>query len=330
MAGSIGVLVYCETADGKLASIATELLGIGNHLAKELGQNLGAVLIGSDVSGLAQEAIAYGANKVYVVDDPCLKDYLTDSYLQVMDVVVRRTLPQIVVLPHTYVGSDLAPRLAFRLDTAATTDCVALSVDPATKRMHMTKPVYGGKANAIYGCECDPQIATVRSKVMSPSQKDVNRKGEVINIDAGIDPTSERAKVVDRKVEVAAGVKLEDAGVVGTGGRGIGGPEGFKQLEDLARLLQGAVGASRAACDSSWVPDSFQVGLTGKIVSPDIYIAVGLSGSTQHLAGCSGSRVIVAINTDPEANIFKVAHYGIVADWRKAVPAFTDAVKQLG
>ncbi len=329
MADSKGVMVHCEVAEGKLAPIAIELLGAGGRLARDLGQELSAVLVGSNISALAQEALAYGANKVYVIDDPVLKDYLTDSYLAVMDKVVKQAMPLILLLGQTQTGRDLTPRLAFRLNTAAIMDCVALSIDPATKRMLQTKPVYGGNAQAIQYCQTDPQIATVRMKAMAPAEKTGNIKGEVINVPAGIDPTSVRTRVLDRKVEAAAGIKLEDARVIVTGGRGIGGPDGFKQLEELAKVLKGAVGASRPACDNKWVSDSLQIGLTGKIVSPDLYIAVALSGSSQHLSGCSGSKVIVAINKDPEANIFKVAHYGIVADWKKALPAFTNKVKEL-
>lgn len=329
MSDNKGVLVYCEAANGALARIATELLGAGSRLAKELGQPLSAAIVGSGVANLAQEAIAYGADKVYVVDDPLLKDYLTDSYLMVMDTIVKQAAPSIVLLGQTPVGRDLTPRLAFRLNTAASMDCIALSIDPATKRMLQTKPVYGGNALAIQVCESDPQIATVRSKAMAPLEKDAARKGEIVNVVNAFDPSKIRTRVVERKIEAVAGVKLEDARVVVTGGRGIGGPDGFKQLEELARVLKGALGASRPACDNKWVSDSLQVGLTGKIVSPDLYIAVAVSGSSQHLSGCSGSRVIVAINKDPEANIFKVAHYGIVADWKKAVPAFTAKVKEL-
>ncbi len=328
MADNKGVLVLCEIADGKLASISAELLGAGKRLAADLGQELGAVIIGSNIAGLAPEAIAFGADKVYIVDDPVLKDYLTDSYLTVMDKVVKQVNPSIVLLGQTPTGRDLTPRLAFRLNTAAAMDCVALAIDSATRRMLMTKPVYGGNAQAIQVCEADPQVATVRSKAMTPLARDANRQGQTVNIAAGIDPTSVRTKVLDRKIE-STGVKLEDAHVIVTGGRGIGGPDGFKQLAELAQVLKGAVGASRPACDNQWVPDSYQVGLTGKIVSPDLYIAVAVSGSSQHLSGCSGSKVIVAINKDAEANIFKVAHFGIVADWKKAVPAFTNKVKEL-
>lgn len=329
MSDNKGILVHCETADGKLAPIATELLGAGCRLAGELGQEVSAVIIGSDVSGLAQEAIAYGAKKVYVVDDPVLKDYLTDSYVNVMENVIKQAMPAIVLMGQTQTGRDLAPRLAFRLDTAATLDCVALSIDPASQRLLMTKPVYGGNAQAVQVCQSDPQIATVRSKAMSPLEKDASRQGEVITVPAGIDQASIRTRLLDRKVEAAAGIKLEDARVVVAGGRGIGSAEGFKQLEELAKILKGALGASRPPCDNKWVPDTLQVGLTGKIVSPDLYVAVAVSGSSQHMSGCSGSRVIVAINKDAESNIFKVAHYGIVGDWKKALPAFTAKVKEL-
>lgn len=329
MAEYKGVLVHCEVGESKLAPIATELLGAGSRIANDLGQELSAVLIGSNVAVAASEAIAYGAKKVYVVDDPLLKDYNTDSYLAVMDKVIKQALPQIVLLGQTQNGRDLTPRLAFRLDTAATLDCIALGIDPGSKRMLMTKPVYGGNAQAIMVCQNDPQIATVRSKAMNPASREDSRQGEVINIAAGIDPASVRTRLVERKIEAAAGVKLEDAHVIVSGGRGIGGPDGFKQLEELAKVLKGAMGASRPPCDNKWVPDTVQIGLTGKIVSPDLYIAVALSGSSQHLSGCSGSKVIVAINKDAEANIFKVAHYGVVGDWKKALPAFTAKVKEL-
>jgi electron transfer flavoprotein alpha subunit len=329
MAEYKGILVVCETANGKLEPIAAEILGAGSRLAAETGEALSAVLIGSNVAGLAQEAIACGASKVFVVDDPLLKDYLTDAYLKVMENVVKQAMPKVILLGQTQSGRDLTPRLAFRLNTAAIMDCIALAVDPATKRLQMTKPVYGGNAQAIQVCTSDPQIATIRSKAMAPLARDPGRKVEIVNVPAGLDPAAIRTKVLDRKIEAGAGVKLEDAHIIVSGGRGIGNADGFKQLAELAAVLKGAVGASRPPCDNKWVPDSMQVGLTGKIVGPDVYIAIGISGSSQHLSGCSGSKVIVAINKDAEANIFKVANYGIVADWKKALPSFTAKVKEL-
>ena len=329
MFDNTGVLVHCEVTGNKLAPIATELLGAGSRLASELGQEVSAVLIGSDVSGLAQEAIAYGANKVYTVDDAALKDYSTEPYLSVMEKVVEQASPAIILFGQTSTGRDLAPWLAFRLNTGATMDCMALEIDSATKRMLMTRPVYGGNAQAVQVCETDPQIAAVRIKAMAPLAKDDSRQGEVINIEAGIDPASLKTKVLEQKIEAAAGIKLEDARVVVAGGRGIGSADGFKQLEELAGLLQGAVGATRPPCDAKWIPDSHQIGITGKIVSPDLYIAVALSGASQHVSGFFSSGVIVAINKDPEANIFKVADYGIVADWKTALPAFTARLKEV-
>jgi len=324
-----GVLIYAEIGEGKLKAISTELLGCGRKLAGDLGQELCAVLVGSDISSLAQEAIAFGADKVYVVDDPLLKDYQTDSYVSVMEKVVKRVTPQILILGQTSIGRDLAPRLAFRLGTAAATDCIELAIDPDSKLMRQTKPVYGGNAQAIFACQSYPQIATVRAKAMSPLGRDDSRQGEVITIEAGLDPSAIRTKVLEKVVEEVEGIKLEEAEVIVSGGRGIGGADGFKQLEELAKILKGAVGATRPACDNGWVPDSLQVGLTGKIVAPNLYIAVGISGASQHISGCSGAKNIVAINKDPEANIFRQAHFGVVGDWKKVLPAFISKVKEL-
>ncbi len=329
MAEYKGVMIYGEVTEGKLAAIATELLGCGRKLADNLGQELYAVLVGSNISSLAQEAIAFGADKVYVVDAPLLKDYQTDSYVLALEKVMKQVMPQILILGQTSIGRDLAPRLAFRLETAASMDCIELAIDPGSKLMLQTRPVYGGNAQATFTCETYPQIATVRAKAMSPLERDASRQGEVITIEAGLDPSAIRAKVLEKVTEKVEGVKLEDAAVVVSGGRGIGGAEGFKQLEELAKILNGAVGATRPPCDNDWVPDGWQVGLTGKIVTPDLYIAVALSGSSQHMSGCSGSKNIVAINKDPEANIFKQAHFGIVGDWKKVMPAFTAKVKEL-
>ena len=329
MAEYKGVMIYGEATEGKLVVITTELLGCGRRLADALGQELCAVLVGSGVSSLAQEAIAFGADKVYVVDDPLLKDYQTDSYVSVTERVAKQVMPQILLLGQTSIGRDLAPRLAFRLGTAASVDCIELAIDPDSKLMLQTKPVYGGNAQAIFTCQSYPQIATVRTKTMSPLEPDASRQGEVITIEAGLDPSAIRTKVLEKVVEEVAGIKLEDAEVIVSGGRGIGGADGFKQLEELAKILKGAMGATRPPCDNGWVSDALQVGLTGKIVAPTLYIAVALSGSSQHMTGCSGSKTIVAINKDPEANIFREASFGVVGDWKKVLPAFTEKVKEL-
>jgi electron transfer flavoprotein alpha subunit len=329
MAEYKGVMTFCEAKEGKLASIATELLGGGRKLADDLGQELSAVLVGSGISSLAQEAIAFGADKVYVIDDPLLQDYQTDSYIFVTEKVVKQVMPQVLLMGQTSIGRDLAPRLAFRLDTTASLGCLELAIDPESKLLLQTKPVYGGNAQAVFAGESFPQIATVRAKAMTPLEPDQSRKGEVITIDAGLDPSVIRTKVLEKVPEELEGIKLEDAEVVVCGGRGIGSAEGFQQLEELARMLKGAVGATRPPCDNGWVPTGAQIGLTGKIVTPDLYIAVALSGSSQHMSGCSSSKTIVAVNKDPEANIFREARFGVVGDWKKVLPAFTDKLKEL-
>jgi electron transfer flavoprotein alpha subunit len=329
MAEYSGVMVFGEAKGGKLAVITTELLGCGRKLANDLGQGLCCLLVGSDISSLAQEAIAFGADKVYVVDDQLLKDYQTDSYVSVVEQVAKQVMPGVILFGQTAIGRDLAPRLAFRLGTAVTTDCIELAIDPESKFLRQTKPVYGGNAQAIFTCASYPQMATVRAKAMSPLERDESRRGEVVTIKASLDPQTIRTKVLEKVVEEVAGIKLEEAEVVVSGGRGIGSADGFKQLEELAKVLNGAVGASRPPCDNGWVPTSYQVGLTGKIIAPDLYIAVALSGSSQHMAGCSGAKNIVAINKDPEANIFKQAHFGVVADWKVVLPPFTEKVKEL-
>ena len=324
-----GVMIYGETLDGKLSAISAELLGCGRSLADNLGQELSMVIIGSGIAGLAEEAIAFGADKVLVVDDPLLVDYQTDTYVAVMEKTVKEVMPKVILMGQTSIGRDLAPRLAFRLGTIATLDCIGLDIDLDTKRLTPTKPVYGGSALAVFAYETDPQVATVRAKVMSPMAKDTTRKGEVISITADLNTSDIRAKLLRKVKEEVTGIKLEEAPIVISGGRGIGGANEFKELEELAELLKGAVGGSRPVCDNGWLADTQQVGLTGKIVSPDLYLAVAISGSSQHLAGCSGAKVIVAINKDPEANIFKAAHYGLVGDWKKVLPAFTQKVKEL-
>ncbi len=329
MAEYKGVAVYCEVKDDKIAPIATEGLGIGRKLADDLGGELSAVLLGSGIGSMAEQAVAYGADKVYVVDDPLLKDYQTDAYVNVMEKVVKQAMPQVLIMGQTDSGRDLAPRLAFRLGTMVTMDCIDLAIDSESKRLLQTKPVYGGNAQAVFTGEADPQMVTIRTKAMTPLEPDTSRKGEVINIEAGLDASAIRTKIIDRVKEEVAGVKIEDASTVVAGGRGIGSDEGFAPLEELAKLLKGAVGASRPPCDNGWIPDTVQVGLTGKIIAPELYIAVAISGSSQHMSGCSGSKTIVAINKDPEANIFRYARFGVVGDWKKVLPAFTAKVKEL-
>lgn len=329
MAESSGVMAYAEVSKDKLSSTTRELLGIGRKLADELGEPLYAVIAGDGVSNLADEAISLGADRVYVVDDPLLKEYLSDSFTPVMARLAAEVSPRIILLGQTDAGRDLAPRLAFRLKTAATLDCVDLAIDAASRRLLATRPVYGGNALATFTTATDPQVVTIRVKAFAAATADASRKGEVIKAEAGLEPSTVRTRVLERVVEEVEGLKLEDAAIVVSGGRGIGGAEGFKQLEELAHLLKGALGASRPPCDNGWVSELLQIGITGKIIAPDLYIAVALSGSSQHLSGCSGSKNIVAINKDPEANIFQAATYGIVGDWKKVIPALTEKIREL-
>ena len=329
MAENKGVMVYGEMVDGKLSSITSELLGGGRRLADELKEDLICILAGDKLDEAPKKAIAYGADKVYTVENPLLKEYQTDAYVAVMEKAVRDISPRILLFGQTSVGRDMAPRLSFRLGTSLSMDCIELSIDPATKLLQQTRPVYGGNARATFTSELLPQMVTARQKAMSPLEPNESRKGEIASIKVELDPAKIRTKVLETIKEEVAGVKLEDAQIIVAGGRGIGGPDGFKQLEELAKALRAAVGASRPPSDNKWVPESWQIGLTGKIVTPEVYIAVAISGASQHLAGCSGSKNIIAINKDPEANIFKEARFGVVGDWKQILPTFTQKVREL-
>ena len=328
MQGCQGVLICGETKNRNLTKITIELLGVGRRLADRLGQDLHAVLLDRGIEKKpAEECIYYGANIVHVIDEPLFQDYLTDSYVAAMERLARSLNPDIILFGHTSMGRDTAPRLAYRLDTGVTLDCIDLAIDEETGYMRQTKPVYGGNACAVYVCRSKPQIASVRPKSMPPPERDELRIGEIIPFVTGIEAAEIRGRVIERVEEEVAGVRIEDANAVVCGGRGIGGPEGFEQLAELARLLNGAVGGTRPPCEDGLVPEHSQIGLTGKIVSPRLYIGVALSGSSQHLAGIKGSKNIVAVNRDPEANIFSIAHYGAVGDYRKILPVFIEKCK---
>ncbi len=330
MADNNGVLVCGEIVEGKLAPVTIELLGAGRKLADGLGEKLNALLMGSKAGSAAEDAIAYGADNVYVADDAQLDEYNPDAYLQVAAAACRQALPSILLLGHTDIGSDLAPRLNARLGGGLATECLALSIDPATKLLAATRPVFGGNAHATVTMKsARPQTATVKAKTLPPAGRDDSRQGQVVPVDCKLDATAVRLKVVERIKEPVEGVKLEDAEVIVSGGRGIGGAANFAMLKELANVMGGTVGASRPACDEGWVPARMQVGQSGKSVSPKIYIAVAISGAMAHIAGCSGSKVIVAINKDKDANIFNVARYGIVGDYKEVVPALTAKLKEL-
>ena len=329
MADGTGVLILGDATGGELGSTTQELLAAGQKIASDLGEELSVALLGDTLDTAAQQAIAHGAQKVYAVNHPLLAQYQIDFHLSALEALCKEIAPRVVLVARTNEGRELAPRLAFRLGVGLAQDCLEVSVDAAEKRLLANRPVYGGNAIAVVSCDQTPQIAAVRPKAYEPTAADSSRQGEVISFPVELDASLARTVVVDTVIEEAEGVKLEDAIIVVSGGRGLGGPEPFAHLEELANIMGGAVGASRAAVDSGWVPSSYQVGLTGKTITPDLYITVAISGASQHMAGCSGAKVIVAINKDAEANIFKEARYGVVGDWESVLPALTAAVKEL-
>ena len=327
MADANGVMIVAGMAEGGLTSITAELVGIGRKLADDLGQPLSAVLLGQNVGAAAQELAGLGADRVLVADDPALAEYQGDAYLGVLEPVVRERGAEIVLLGHTLDMRELAARLAFRLETGLTTDCTGLRIQDGL--LVMTKPVYGGSAIAEFVVdESRPQMATVRPRSFEPVAQ-AGRQAEIEQVAVNLDGAV-RTKIVDTVKEVTtSGPRLKDAKTVVSGGRGLGGPENWHYVEELAGLLGAAVGATRAVTDAGWVPASLQVGLTGATITPDLYITVGISGAVQHIAGCSGARNIVAINKDPDANIFKHARFGAVGDYKQIVPAFTEKVREL-
>ena len=329
MANGTGVLVLGETSGGELAAVSRELLAAGRELADALGEELSIGLLGDTLDVPSQQAISHGADTVYAVNHPLLANYQVDLYLAALDALCRDVSPRIVLMARTNEGRELAPRLAFRLDVGLAQDCLEVSVDAEAGRLLANRPVYGGNAVAVVSCDHTPQVAAIRPKAYEPLDADTSRQGQVVSFPVELDGSQALTQIVEVVKEEAAGVKLEDARVVVSGGRGLGGPEPFAGLEGLARLLGGAVGASRAAVDSGWVPAAYQVGLTGKTITPDLYITVAISGASQHMAGCSGAKVIVAINKDAQANIFKEARYGVVGDWERVIPALTEAVREL-
>jgi electron transfer flavoprotein alpha subunit len=327
MANESGVLVVAEVVEGELAGISSEILGAARRLADQLSQPVQAALLGQGVEPLAQGLVAAGADKVFVVDDPVVAEYQSDAFVPTLEKVCSEANPAIVLLGQTDIGRDLAPRLAYRLQTAVAMDCLDLAISDG--RLVMTRACYGGNANAQHTCKTMPQMATVRVKSQEPLAPDTSRKGEVVKVAAGVDPAAVRTKITGRRKEEAEGIRLEDAEVIVGGGRGMGSEEAFQKLEELAGLMKGAVGATRAACDMGWYPVPKQIGLTGKVVSPTLYIAVAISGASQHMAGLSGAKNIVAVNKDPEANIFRYCRYGIVGDWKAVIPPFLNKVRQL-
>ncbi|MDE0205117.1 MAG: electron transfer flavoprotein subunit alpha/FixB family protein [Candidatus Tectomicrobia bacterium] len=319
-----GVLIFAETSGAALAPIAKEMCGVGRRLADALGEPLLAAVIGSGVGDAAQDAIAHGADRVYVADAEVLATYQTASYCEVLGEIAKQAEPEVLLVGMSDNGRDLGPRLAFRLRTGLASDCVDLAVDGDTRLLEATRPVSGGNAMATVVIEKSrPQMATVRAKTMQAAEPSAGRQGEVIAVEVSVEAAALPVTVVERVKAESEGVRLEDADVVISGGRGLKGPDDFYAiLEPCAKSLGGAIGASRAAVDEGWVPTQLQVGLTGKIVSPKLYVACAISGAAQHMAGCGYSKTIVAVNRDPDAPIYQRANIGIVGDYKKVIPAF--------
>ncbi len=325
-----GILAIGElNEDSSLASVTGELLAVARKLAGVMGTQVSLVLLGKNASQRAKEAIALGADKVWVSEAEVLHDNQIEAHLAALAQVCKAADPQVIVAGKSFLGRDLAPRLAFRLGVPLMQDCTDVNADPATKRVVAVRPVYGGNANAKVASPADPQFVCVRPKAFEALAPSPSRQGEVVQAPVSVDASVVKVKRVQRVKEEATGVKLEDARVVVSVGRGIGGPEALPAFRDLAKSMGAALGASRAVVDAGWLDHSYQVGLTGKTIAPEIYLTWAISGASQHLAGCTAAKNIIAVNKDPNANIFKESKFGVVGDWKKVLPGFVAALKDL-
>jgi electron transfer flavoprotein alpha subunit len=323
------VWVLAEQTDGKINNVTLELLGKGRELADNLNASLVAVLAGHNVGDKCEPLIHQGADKVIWIDDPKLDRYQTGTYTEAIAQAIRQFKPEIFLIGATGLGRDLAPRLAGRAATGLTADCTGLEIDRETRQLVQTKPTFGGHIMAaIVTPQHRPQMATVRPGVMAARQRDETRKGEVIKVPADIAPKSVMVKILEVVRENPKSLDLAEAEIIVAGGRGVGSPEQFKAIEALAEALGGGVGATRDVVDAGWIAGTHLIGQTGQTVRPRLYIACGISGTGQHIAGMKDSGTIVAINTDPRAPIFKIADYGLVADLHQIVPLLTAAVKR--
>ncbi len=334
-----GVYVFAQQVDNEISSIALELLGKAKDLAKDLNTDVTAMLLGSGVKGLADQLAEYGADKVIVVDDPELKEYRTEPYAHALASIINQYKPEIVLVGATAIGRDLGPRVSARVATGLTADCTVLEIGdfplqaiPGQEQLHnqllMTRPAFGGNTIATIACPYNrPQMATVRAGVMQKIEPIAGAKAVVEEFNPGFTPDNKYVEILEVVKAVTDTVDIMDAKILVSGGRGVGSPENFKILEDLAEVLGGTVSCSRAVVDAGWKSRDLQVGQTGKTVRPNVYFAIGISGAIQHVAGMEESDIIVAINKDEDAPIFDVADYGIVGDLNKIVPKLTESLK---
>jgi len=322
------VWVFVEQEEGKAHPVSWELLGKARELAEALSGEVEALVLGQGVELIAKEAITYGAERVYMIDDPVLEYYRNETYAHGVIKLCEKYRPEILLLGATTMGRDLAGSIATALETGLTADVTGLEIDPETKNLIMTRPAFGGNIMASILCpDHRPQMSTVRPRTFPLPEKDESRQGEIVREDLGLSENEVKVKRVGF-IPKGKTVNLEYADVVVSGGRGLGGPEGFKLLRELAELLDGEVGASRAVVDAGWIEYEHQVGQTGKTVRPRVYIACGISGAIQHRVGMQNSDLIIAVNTDPEAPIFRIADLGIVGDLYEVLPELIEAIKK--
>jgi len=326
---SKNIYVFVEQRDGVTQKVAFELVGKARELAADLGQDVYALVCGSNVAGLADELIARGADGVVIVDDPMLAEYVTEPYAKALSAVIKAKDPEVVLFGATSIGRDLAPRVSARIHTGLTADCTGLDIAEDTKLLMMTRPAFGGNIMATIACpDHRPQMATVRPGVMKALAADPERKGEVENFKVELTDADMNIKILEVVKSEKESVDITEAKILVSGGRGLGSPEAFGKLESLAKVLGGEVSSSRANVDAGWISHDKQVGQTGKTVRPDLYLACGISGAIQHLAGMEGSEFIVAINKDDMAPIFDVADLGIIGDLHVIVPKLEEAIKK--
>ena len=321
------ILILGEITEDKILDPVTgELIAAGRQVADDIG----VALLGRDLDDPAREAIALGASTVYTVQDPALDGPEVDAKISALAEVCNRISPQVLLVGKTQDGREIGPRVAFRLGAGLAQDCIRVGVDAETGRVVATRPVYGGSAMAAVTFPGDGlQVVVMRGRAYEPPAPDASGTGDIVPITVDLADSPSRVRNIRTVAQASEGVRLEDADIVVSGGRGLGGPEPFELLGQLTDVLGGAMGASRAACDAGWIDHSYQVGLTGRTIAPNVYITVGISGASQHMAGCSGARHIVAINKDREANIFKDASYGVVGDWQAVIPSFMETVREL-
>ena len=325
-----GVWVFAEQREGKLQKVSLELLGKGRELADKLGVELTALLLGSDIDDIAKELVAYGADKVIYADSPLLKHFTTDGYTKVICDLAKDIKPEAILVGATFIGRDLGPRVAARLATGLTADCTSLDIDTENKNLLMTRPAFGGNLMATIVCgDHRPQMSTVRPGVFEKLAKDTARSGEIQKVVANLTVADIRTEMLEIVKACKGCMDIGEAKIIVAGGRGIGNKEGFEVLKDLADALGGIVAGSRAAIDNGWLDKAYQVGQTGKTVRPNLYIACGISGAIQHLAGMQDSDYIIAINKDAGASIMKVADLALVGDYKKVIPELVAQIKEM-